>query len=196
MSYGRHLFTATVITPKFQQGTFLKNLSNFNNHDLVFAFECQQQVCFCYSCVNWITLSSRISFSNAGIYLLEVKNRNARSRCEICSELTIKTPEWRHLHRAGFFIVNFKHIWKLVLVFLLLTLNMQMPTGSYLLFERILLFPALLKLLLNHLFPSSLSLPSENIRWVKILLFSQRNVSNYQDKDLQYGYTEKYIFLW
>ena len=36
------------------------------------------------------------------IYLLEVNNRNTRKRCEICSKLTIKTPE---------------------LLFLLLTLN-------------------------------------------------------------------------
>ena len=31
----------------------------------------------------------------AGIYLLKVNNRNARTRCEICSKLTIKTPERR-----------------------------------------------------------------------------------------------------
>ena len=29
----------------------------------------------------------------AGIYLLKVNNRNSRTRCEICSKLTIKTPE-------------------------------------------------------------------------------------------------------
>ena len=29
----------------------------------------------------------------AGIYLLKVNNRNIRTRCEICSKLTIKTPE-------------------------------------------------------------------------------------------------------
>ena len=48
----------------------------------------------------------------AGIYLFKVSNRNTRTRCEICSKLTIKASE-RHL----------------VLVFLLLTLNMQLPTG-------------------------------------------------------------------
>ena len=42
----------------------------------------------------------------AGIYLLKVNNRNTRARCEICSKLTIN-----------------------VLVFLLLTLNMQLPAG-------------------------------------------------------------------
>ena len=31
-----------------------------------------------------------------GIYLLRVNNRNTRGRCEICSELTIKTPERCH----------------------------------------------------------------------------------------------------
>ena len=30
-----------------------------------------------------------------GIYLLKVNNRNTRTRCEICSKLTIKTPERR-----------------------------------------------------------------------------------------------------
>ena len=29
----------------------------------------------------------------AGIYLLKVNNRKTRTRCEICSKLTIKTPE-------------------------------------------------------------------------------------------------------
>ena len=32
----------------------------------------------------------------ANIYMLNVNNRNARKRCEIYSELTIKTPERRH----------------------------------------------------------------------------------------------------
>ena len=31
----------------------------------------------------------------AGIYLLKVNNRNNRARCEICSKLTIETPERR-----------------------------------------------------------------------------------------------------
>ena len=36
----------------------------------------------------------------AGIYLPKVKNRNTRTRCEICSKLTIKTLS----------IVNFDHV--------------------------------------------------------------------------------------
>ena len=31
-----------------------------------------------------------------GIHLLKVNNRNTRTRCEICSKLTIKTPERRY----------------------------------------------------------------------------------------------------
>ena len=44
-----------------------------------------------------------------GIRLLKVSNRNGRARCEICSELTIKTPELIHWRRSGVFIVNFEH---------------------------------------------------------------------------------------
>ena len=32
----------------------------------------------------------------AGNYLLKFNNKNTRTRCEICSKLTIKTPERRH----------------------------------------------------------------------------------------------------
>ena len=53
--------------------------------------------------------------------------KNTRTRWEICSKLTINTPERGHWHRSGVFIVNFEHISHLVLVFLLLTLNMQLP---------------------------------------------------------------------
>ena len=56
----------------------------------------------------------------AGICLLKINNINNRARCEICSKLTIKTPEWCYWHRSAVFIVNFEHISHLVLVFLLL----------------------------------------------------------------------------
>ena len=52
--------------------------------------------------------------------MFKVNNRHTRTRYEICSELTIKTPErqqWRH---SGVFIVNFEHILHLALVFILL----------------------------------------------------------------------------
>ena len=39
-----------------------------------------------------------------------INNRNPRERREICSKLTIKTPEPRHLRRSDVLIVNFKQI--------------------------------------------------------------------------------------
>ena len=48
-------------------------------------------------------------------YIFKVNNINTRTKCEICSKLTIKIP--------AIFIVNFEHILHLALVFLLLTLN-------------------------------------------------------------------------
>ena len=76
-------------------------------------------------------------------YMFKVNNGNTRKRCEICSDLAIKTPEQRHRRRFSVFIVNFEHISylvpvfivnfehisHLVLVFILLTLIMQMPAG-------------------------------------------------------------------
>ena len=59
----------------------------------------------------------------AGNYIFKVNNRNTRTRCEICSKLTIKIPERRYWRRSGIFIVNFDHISYLVVVFLLLTLS-------------------------------------------------------------------------
>ena len=54
------------------------------------------------------------------IYLFRFDNRSTRKRCETCSNLTIKTPEWSQWHRTGTFIVNFEHISHLFLLFLLL----------------------------------------------------------------------------
>ena len=62
----------------------------------------------------------------ANIKLFKVNNKNVRKRCEICSKVTIKTPERRHWLCSGVFIVTFEHISHLFLVFLLLTLNNQM----------------------------------------------------------------------
>ena len=61
---------------------------------------------------------------SARIYLLKVsKKSNSRTRCEICSKLTLKAPE-RYWHRSGVFIVDFEHTSHLAPLFLLLTLNM------------------------------------------------------------------------
>ena len=45
-----------------------------------------------------------------GIYLLQVNDRNTKTRCEICSKLTVKTLERRQWRRSGVFIVNFEHV--------------------------------------------------------------------------------------
>ena len=55
--------------------------------------------------------------------MFKVNNRNTKARCEICSKLTIKTPERWYWRRSGVFIGNFEHISHLVLVILLLTLS-------------------------------------------------------------------------
>ena len=59
----------------------------------------------------------------AGNYMFKVNNRNTRTRCEICSNLAMKTPERRQWRHSGIFIVNFEHISYLILVFVLLTLG-------------------------------------------------------------------------
>ena len=59
-----------------------------------------------------------IDIDPAGNYIFNVNNRNTRTRCEICSKLTIETPERRHWRRFGVFIVNFEHISHFILVLL------------------------------------------------------------------------------
>ena len=59
----------------------------------------------------------------AGNYMFKINNRNTKTRSEICSKLTMKTPERRHWGRSGTFIVNFEHISGIFLVFLLLILR-------------------------------------------------------------------------
>ena len=56
-------------------------------------------------------------------YMFKVNHRSTRTKCEMCSKLTIKTPELRQWRHSGVFIVNVKHILHFVLVFLLLTLS-------------------------------------------------------------------------
>ena len=63
---------------------------------------------YLHSCYELGILLTTIRFYPANIYLLKVSNRSTRKRCEICSKLTIKTPE---------------DVLDVVLVFLLLTLK-------------------------------------------------------------------------
>ena len=83
------------------------------------------------ACAVYFGVHTKIRYQNflsayyfsAKICLLKVNNRNTRKSCEICSKLTMKTPECRHWSRSGVFIVNSEHISYFFLVFLLLTLN-------------------------------------------------------------------------
>ena len=69
--------------------------------------------------IQWeIVTVKKTTVNLVGNYLLKVINRNTRTRCGICSKLTIKTPERCHLHRFAVFIANFEHILHLILVFL------------------------------------------------------------------------------
>ena len=43
----------------------------------------------------------------AGNYMFKVNNRSTKTRCEICSKLTIKTPE-RRQWRSSVSVVNFE----------------------------------------------------------------------------------------
>ena len=42
--------------------------------------------------------------------MYKFNNKTPRTKCEICSEFTIKTPERRQWCRSGVFIVNFEHV--------------------------------------------------------------------------------------
>ena len=54
----------------------------------------------------------------AGIYLFKVYIENLRIMFENNSKLTKKISERRHRRRSGVFAVNFQHISKIVLVFI------------------------------------------------------------------------------
>ena len=79
-----------------------------------------------YNTINFITqyFRSKLVFEKilpVSIYLFKFNNANMRTMCEICSKLTIKTPERHKLHCSGVFIVeNISHI---VIVFQMLILR-------------------------------------------------------------------------
>ena len=60
--------------------------------------------------------------------LAQSNNENTRAMLEICSKLTIKTPERRHRHCSGVFLVTFEQISHIALLFPLLALNKRMLT--------------------------------------------------------------------
>ena len=58
--------------------------------------------------------------NRAGIYFSVSTVENTGTLSEICSKLTIKTPERRQYHRSGIFIFSFEQI---LHTFLVLALN-------------------------------------------------------------------------
>ena len=50
----------------------------------------------CSSGTNCEMIRVKVSMFLANIYLIKVNNRNTRKKCEICSELTMKTQKRRH----------------------------------------------------------------------------------------------------
>ena len=40
---------------------------------------------------------------------MKVNYRDTRIKCEICSKITVKTPERPHWHCSGVFTVNFEY---------------------------------------------------------------------------------------
>ena len=77
--------------------------------------------------IDMFTVKNKVIIT-ADIYLLKDNNINTITKYEICSKLTIKTPERHQWRRSGVFIVNFQNISHHVLVFLLLTLSMLLPS--------------------------------------------------------------------
>ena len=62
----------------------------------------------------------------AGNYIFRINNRNTRTRCEICSNLTIKTPERHHLVS----LLLTLNIFRTFFYCLLATLNKYMFGGT------------------------------------------------------------------
>ena len=57
---------------------------------------------------------------SANIYLFKINDRKSRKSCEICSKLTIKTPERRQGCRFGVLLLTLNIFHTVFLVFLLL----------------------------------------------------------------------------
>ena len=48
--------------------------------------------------------------NEGGIFLFKINNGNTRTMYEICSKLTISTPEGRHWRPSGVLVVHFEYI--------------------------------------------------------------------------------------
>ena len=83
--------------------------------------------CIFSSNILWFKQSKFVNLWKSGqfdypvnICLFKVSNRNTSQTCNVCSKLTLKTPERIHWRRSDLFNVSFEHISHFFLVFLLL----------------------------------------------------------------------------
>ena len=53
-----------------------------------------------------LPLQGKVRPYPANINLFKASNRNTRTKCEICSKLTIKTPEWRQSLRSSVLLLT------------------------------------------------------------------------------------------
>ena len=70
------------------------------------------------------------------ICLFKVDKRNTNTRCEICSKLRTKTPEWRQWRSSGVFILNSEHISHLALMLLFLLCKCKHPLGCFRIYQK------------------------------------------------------------
>ena len=66
--------------------------------------QCNWNIRECHNKPDTLDLPSRNS--SASNYMFKVNNRNTKARCEICSKLTLNTPECV----SSVYIVNFEQI--------------------------------------------------------------------------------------
>ena len=78
------------VDEKMQLKAKSKNTSGMTIYELIIKFiEAKKKSWFF---LKWIQFSTK----KEGVFLLKVNNRNTRTRCKICSKLTIKAPEGCH----------------------------------------------------------------------------------------------------
>ena len=80
-------------------------------------------------------METKTTLLPAGIYMFKVNNRHTRTRCEICSKLTIKTPE-----RYDNGVDQVSSLLALNILHTLLTLGRQLMAGFEFCFAFIAVF--------------------------------------------------------
>ena len=116
--------------------------------------------------------------------MFKANNRNTRTRCEICSKVSIKTSERRYCRRSDVFIVNFEHSSHLVLVFLLLACFEQRQLESTLIFD--------INLWYDLLSPQNISI----ISYIQILTLPGLDLVCHEQKQFEGTLHLKFIWHW